>query len=117
MNTSQLALTVILGAGIWVSALALAVSLCMAAKGGDQALHTRYAPGEESDSPRHEAEVFARIRERMAQDAVVVTVQSSGSGGRVGVARGAGIDEFTQPGGSWGLDALGGSGGARCPRR
>jgi hypothetical protein len=76
VNTSQLALTVILGAGIWVSALALAVSLCMAAKGGDQALHTRYAPGEESDSPRHEAEVFARIRERMAQDAVVFDLTS-----------------------------------------
>jgi hypothetical protein len=42
----QLAMVILLGAGIWVSVLLLAISLCKAAKAGDQALEAGYVTAE-----------------------------------------------------------------------
>jgi hypothetical protein len=48
MAFMQLVMTISLGAGIWVSVLLLVISLCKAAKAGDEALDAGYVTAEES---------------------------------------------------------------------
>jgi hypothetical protein len=66
----QLAVTILLGTGIWVSALVLAISLCRAAKAGDQALEAEAGCATGEESGREEMGDSPQIDQRMAHEAI-----------------------------------------------
>jgi hypothetical protein len=70
----QIGMFILLGAGIWGSVVLLAMSLCKAAKAGDQVLETDYMTAEESGW--QEADDFPEIQKRIAHDAIELDLQA-----------------------------------------